>query len=277
MKLFFIPFLLLLIGLPNCFCVAQTLTKLELDQALDLRVKHIEEFMARFNYQQDIDNKPIIQPDTAKRRLFMINLLADASKLSWTQKKLSNEFINSVIAKQQLLNYNDKDWYVQATCEVKYRKKKLTMKITLQNEYLNKSNAWVIVGVDTAFSDVVYSKKTTKAFLPSSSVEVSFMALKQKTKDTVYTSSYFDNNFKPDALTAFFMAWQSGDLVIAEVSALEIHFLQLRGYTFCVKKVESLLDTKQKITKSGWLITDIKALDALSLPVYKSFYLFLKL
>ncbi len=232
------------------------------EQSLKFRVKQVDEFIARFNYEIDTEGKKVQNRLDMQARKKQIASLFDAEyikKVDAKQKQVIVNFINQVCggdsskqSKFWLISLYDKDFYAKAICKVKYLGKDETLQLTLKIEQDEKKNLrWVIVAAEAKFLEVV-PKDTTKSISPVNH-ELNFMELSKITEqDAANIAAYTAKNYEVEQLSILLFLIKNKQLKIDFVQQLSFHFSQVQNYTFIVEHKER---TKGNV---GWLITDIQ-------------------
>lgn len=230
------------------------------EHALQLRVKQLDEFRKRFNYETDIQGKkPIDKNDTLIHKkyimsLFDVNLYKDSTHL-----KIINSFSNQVISRQtkQNIQFTDSDWYAQVYCSIKYngliKKISLILKPQKIKEYEYK---WVIIGAYADFLNIEPTKKNNGLMLSPVDNEINFMTLADViNNNSVNILNYVNTEFEPDYLSLFLYLVKNKSIQFNTVERILYHFLQIPNYIFVVQHFE------RNNGNSGWLVSDIAPAD----------------
>ncbi len=243
------------------------------EQRLKFRVKQVDEFIARFNYEIDTEGKKVQNRMDMQVRKKQVASLFDfeyVAKMDNNKRKIANNFINQVcggdssnLSKFWLISLYDKDFYAKAICKVKYLGKDETLQLTLKIEQDAKKNIrWVIVAAQAKFLEIVPTD-TTK-FISPVAHELNFMQLSQITDKNTSNNSdknidnsaniaaYTAKNYEVELLPIVLFLIKTKQLKIDFVQHLSFHFSQIPNYTFIVEH-------KERTTGNvGWLITDIQ-------------------
>jgi hypothetical protein len=254
------------------FCVAcgQNITQSSLqdslfEQSLKFRVKQVDEFIARFNYEIDTEGKKVQNRLDMQARKKQVASLFDfeyIAKMDSNKRKMATNFINQVCggdnsnsSKFWLISLYDKDFYAKAVCKVKYLGKDETLQLTLKIEQDTKKNIrWVLVAAQAKFLEIVPTD-TTK-FISPVAHELNFMQLSQITDknsdNSANIAAYTAKNYEVEQLPIVLFLIKTKQLKIDFVQHLSFHFSQIPNYTFIVEH-------KERTTGNvGWLITDIQ-------------------
>jgi hypothetical protein len=239
------------------------------EQQLKFRVKQVDEFIARFNYEIDTEGKKVQNHTDMQARKKQVASLFDfeyIAKMDNNKRKIANNFINQVcggdssnLSKFWLISLYDKDFYAKAICKVKYLGKDETLQLTLKIEQDAKKNVrWVLVAAKAKFLEIMPTD-TTK-FISPIAHELNFMQLSQITDknpdknidNSANIAAYTAKNYEVEQLSILLFLIKTKQLKIDFVRHLSFHFSQIPDYTFIVEH-------KERTTGNvGWLITDIQ-------------------
>jgi hypothetical protein len=236
------------------------------------RVKQIEEFIERFNdddetliKQYNIQHK--LWPDLTREML--LKSLFDAGDKHWDINKV-NSFIAEVNDENKpiYIDFFDNDWSAKLECLVIWKKKPervvLTMKI---QKFADGASKWVIGDVDAPFLkgqkavdsatncpliDIPPARNSTTSLHPASH-GVGFMNIDQVSEDKLNIENYFVTPSGPryDDLLVFANEILRGRLSIRSVTSLKYCFFQVKGWQFEVSEFNRLS------RNSGWLISKL--------------------
>jgi hypothetical protein len=251
MKTKFLLFAFLMISLS---LHGQNLTNPFNESALKMRVKQLDEFFARFNYERNIEGEFITAMDTAMRKKYMLSLF-DQKFIEKSDAKKRTEiltFINQIVSNNQKLLFDDANWFALTHTQVKYKGKPKTMQILLKpekdkNAYLR----WSIAGIKADF--LTLKPKDSTVFLFPISHEMNFMQLSNaSTQNKENIAAFAPIGYEPDLLSIFLYMINSGDLAIDFVQKITYQFFQFPDVFFTVENIER---TNANV---GWLITDFR-------------------
>lgn len=242
------------------FCVntiyAQTTAGFD-EIAIQQRVKQLDEFVKRFNYETDIQGKPIAnQQDTLGRTRYILSLFDRdfIQKTSEKDKQTIKEFINLTCQNPVYLRFEDKDWGAEAKCRVKLNGKIETLTLFLQVEHIEaKHYKWVIADAQADFLSLKPEKPDLKTIISPVDNEISFMKLGDLI--SMYRTSvvkFAKKDFDANALSTVLWLIKQDILQIEYVEDLTYHFRQVPGFEFSVKHFE------RKDGNVGWLISKIE-------------------
>lgn len=253
--------------LPNELVTAQVNQQTNLDDDYyQLRVKHVEDFINRFNYAFDARGNKTFYNDTLKdNRAFEILKLfskpilekycemGDEGQIIYKKGKdnLLENFIQTVALDSVplMLTFTSNKWMAENNCKVKYKGKVENITLFMGFEYHTQQGTgkWVIDSCQIPFIDISQANKNQ---LSPVSHNMNFMGL-GKTAETNPEEfpGFASINYKPDYLSVLFFLIKSKQLVFENVEKSTFHFRQIPGFYFAVENV------KENSAHSGWLIT----------------------
>ena len=253
--------LLFFVTLVSVTTEAQIFTQVIDEQELQFKVKLIDEFFRRFNYETDYKGESIVeQPDSipidtvVKRKnlmtLFNLDTFMDSHK---EMDSISTEFLDYVIRNDKKIHYADTTWYAEAVSSVIMDGKSYPIKIFLHTEQIKDViYKWVITDVESSlFSNLVDSVDLKISIMPGAHGS-SFITLPETINlNAKSVRSLFSKNYKPCVLTVFDYLISKGKLKMQNITKVIYHF-QLDAYEFTVERFE-----KEKSYNKGWLISKI--------------------
>ena len=253
--------LLLFVILISTTTEAQIFTQVIDEQELQFKVKLIDEFFRRFNYETNYKGEPIVEQsdslpsDTVMKRknlmtLFNLDSFMNANK---EMDSISTEFLDYVIKNNKKIHYADTTWYAETMSSVIMDGKSYPIKIFLHTEHVKDViYKWAITDVESSlFSNLVDSVDLKISIMPGAHGS-SFITLPETINlNAESVRSLFSSNYKPCILTVFDYLISTGKLKIQNITKVIYHF-QLDAYEFTVERFE-----KEKSYNKGWLISKI--------------------
>lgn len=253
--------LLLFITLAGSTTEAQIFTQVIDEQELQFKVKLIDEFFRRFNYETNYKGEPIVeQPDSmpvdtvTKRKnlmtLFNLDTFMNAHK---EMDSISTDFLDYVIRNNKKIHYADTTWYAEAVSSAIVDGKSYPIRIFLHTEQVKDvMYKWTITDVESnLFSHLVDSVNPKISIMPGAHGS-SFITLPETINlNAKSVRSLFGKNYKPCILTVFDYLVSKGKLKMQNVTKVIYHF-RLDDYEFTVERFE-----KEKSYNQGWLISRI--------------------
>ncbi|MEZ4826611.1 MAG: hypothetical protein R3C61_10010 [Bacteroidia bacterium] len=252
--------------LPIFFCFLFTLTDYRLqaqpggftsqeELAFALEVKQLDEFIERFNYEE---NTMVLQyirqhfPNQVPGRADLLKTLFNLNRTNWNEPEVK-AFIHQVAdtCNPEYLNFFGNDWYAELDCAVLYRGKpeKATLIMQIQREPGHASK-WVIKGVKTDFLYIPREEDESRTLNPVSH-GTDFMGLGKALADVRNIRNYITTDFTPDQLTLFLSGIMDGTITFRQVNHICYHFLQVEGWAFQLKRF------LRNSGNSGWLINEL--------------------
>lgn len=192
---------------------AQIFTQVIDEQELQFKVKLIDEFFRRFNYETNYKGEPIVeQPDSLpidtvmKRKnlitLFNLDFFMNANK---EMDSISTEFLDYVISNNKKIHYADTTWYAETVSSVIMDGKSYPIKIYLHTEHVKDViYKWAITDVESSlFSNIVDSVDLKISIMPGAHGS-SFITLPETINlNAESVRSLFSKNYRPCILTVF--------------------------------------------------------------------------
>lgn len=224
------------------------------ERALQLRVKQIEEFMARFVHPIDAEARPIPRLDDEKLFRAGIENLVEKS-YHQKHRALVSSFSDAIHKKRPRLRFTDDFWYAELDCGVKYKGKSQAIKLYLRVEHIDGLKyKWVLVSAKGDCLELLPKRSNPGLIISPVEHEVNFMSL----VDLLNTApadgmNYSFKNHQVDQLLVFFSLMRAGVLTFEGVRDIRYHFFQAPGYIFRVGHYE------RQGSNVGWLIDDIRA------------------
>lgn len=240
---------------------AQIFTQVIDEQELQFKVKQIDEFFRRFNYETDYKDESVaaqvdsVSVDSVMKRKNLMTILNLDSFMDKNKAldSIAAGFLDYVINNGKQIHYTDTTWYAEAVSSLIMSGKSYPIRIFLQTEHVKDvTYKWVITGVETPiFSSLTDSLKLQISILPNAH-GTAFMALPGFVNlNAQSVQSLFCKDYKPNMLTVFAYLISTGKIKLQSVTKVIYHF-QLDDYKFTVERFE-----KAKSYNKGWLISKI--------------------
>lgn len=255
--LFFISFYMIMSYKAN----AQIFTQVIDEQELQFKVKLIDEFFQRFNYEIDYKGEPVAMEadsfsvDNALKRKNLLTLF-NLDKFAGKNNELdsiASDFLSYVIDNDKKINYADTTWQAEARASFLMNGKSYPIKLFLQTEHVKDViYKWVITDVETpAFKNLTDTIETEVSIFPGAHGS-SFMTLPATINlNAELIQALFHKEYKPDTLVLFAYLVSTGKIKLQNVTKVVYHF-QLDDYNFTVERFE-----KENSYNQGWLISSI--------------------
>ena len=215
------------------------------------QVKLVDEFRARFN---GIEKREDVLPNDSTRRLQLLLLCNGERYLSDScfQARYNN-FIETVLTHNTLLNYADSMWYAKALCDAEFNGKTVPLTIYLSVESRGTDMyKWVISDVEGEVLELGGYEENNELFLMPNQHEQNFMALSRATSEmNRYITLYVKNSYQLNRLDVFNTLVFYKLLKVKSVSKLTFKFMQVPKYTLTVEYFV------RKSLNCGWLVSDV--------------------
>lgn len=198
------------------------------EELLKGRVKQIEEFMARFNYEEDWEGKKVKEKSDSLMRAKYIHTLFDYSRFRQKDGKLkppAEQFIKDAVSHHYLIHYTDTSWRAKVKCKAKVCGKSTTLTLYLRIQQVAPYEyRWVVSDAESPLF------KNTKGSIPPLKIspvehELGFTGL---------------------------LSLSSPNLQITLIEDVRYIFLNIPGYSFTVERIE-----RKNSYNTGWLITSL--------------------
>lgn len=200
------------------------------ERLLQGRVKQVEEFMARFNGEEDWQGNAVDYTADTLLRARYLRTLFDHERYPLKDKHLSREaeqFISLVMRHDCRLSYADTTWEASVGCVARYRD--LTMPLTLRlrtHRVGEHQYRWRVHDVEGTLPDTLRT-------------ELSNLMLSPVEHETGFT--------------ALLSVTTSSGMRMKSVGRVSYHFHGIPGYTFTIERQE-----RKNSYNTGWLITTLE-------------------
>lgn len=237
------------------------------ERALESKVKQIDEFFSRFNFESGFNvavaytvPSDTLAADSVMKTGHLASLL-DLERFTVDGKPDSTalEFIGHVIRNNRKINYADSTWCAEATATCVYGGKTYPLNLFLRTQHIrNSMYKWVISDVRSPlFANITDSIGGQAVILPGEH-GVSFISLPETVNlNNTSVQSLFGNGYTPDARVVFAWLVADGRLKMKNVTKVRYHFT-LDNYHFTVERLE-----REGTYNNGWLITEIIKTDSI--------------
>lgn len=233
------------------------------EQVLFTMNKQVNQFVHRFNMEEDPYGKPLAKTDRRyhnnRMRKKLLPMMFDRYNPR-TSGSLRNYFIEDVTNVQHpvFLNFLDKNWYAEVSASFlnEGTEVNLILFLTLEKEGLG--SKWIISNVYDNDLHQLFPQESEsghlKYFLHPLSHEIDFMNLHKALDDPRHIEYYASTEYRPDYLTLFFYMMKTGTLRFEHINSVKFHFFQIKNWYF------ELSYFNRNNTNSGWLISNLKYL-----------------
>ena len=220
--------------------------------------KQVNQFLRRFNGEEDLQGKRYYQQDSNYRdpglRSKYIKILFDNKQkdISLDSKK---QFLAEVIDSElpQYLDLHGGRWFAEVSAKFNYKGKdeKLQLFLRLQEEPVG--SKWVIFKAyfDPFKEYFVVDTADKNKFIHPMSHELDFMNLRKIFDDPEIAAAYTDEDFQPDYLSLILYEIKKVNLKFKTVNQVKFHFFQLENWYF------ELSEFNRSGSNTGWLISNL--------------------
>lgn len=196
------------------------------------RVKQVEEFLARFNYEEDWQGKKVTDSTDPFLRSKYIHTLFDYARFRQKDGKLTpvaEEFIQEVVKHRYLIHYTDTSWSAKVKCKAVANKKRSDIVLYLHTRQIAPHEyAWVVTRAESL---LLKSPADSLPYLKISPVEHEI------------------------GFTGLLSLKNIGKLKITQIEDVSFHFRNVPGYSFTIERIE-----RKNSYNTGWLITSLNKL-----------------
>lgn len=242
-------------------------------------VKHIDEFMERFNYEKSSLIVSYVKtnfPAITINHQALLSSLFNKQNTNWDQPGIQN-FAHYITGTEPpvYLDFYSNQWYAEALCKFLYRGKPIHVSLVLRIQVDSNGGAkWVISSAQS--KSILPSQLPARQpagqgihFLNPMSHATNFMSLSTALHDKEHISDYLDSGFVAFPVSrAFLELIYSNQLKYQYVSKITYHFLQIEGWIFSVDYF------KRSSVNSGWLISNLIKADTAAKLAYKNALLY---
>lgn len=235
---------------------AQIFTTVIDETALQFRVKQIDEFFTRFNYETDYKGEhpanPSDKEEQKKNMLTLFNLDRFSNEKHQVDSVVSN-FIDYVIDNKVKIHYEDSTWNAEAKSSFVYEGKKYDVVFTLKPERIKGVMfKWVIIDIQSPlFAQFPKEPKDTITISPAEH-GISFMTLPETINlNKMSVGTTYAKGYHRSTLPVFDYLAASGKIKINAVTKVVYHF-HLKDANFDVERIE-----KEDSYNQGWLINKL--------------------
>ena len=220
--------------------------------------KQVNQFLRRFNGEEDLQGKRYYQQDSNYRdpglRSKYIKILFD-NKQKDISLDLKKQFLAEVIDSDlpQYLDLHGGSWFAEVSAKFTYkgRDERLQLFLRLQEEPVG--SKWVIFKAyfDPFKEYFVVDTADKNKFIHPMSHELDFMNLRKIFDDPEIAAAYTDEDFRPDYLSLILYEIKQSNLKFKTVNRVKFHFFQLENWYF------ELSEFNRSGSNTGWLISNL--------------------
>lgn len=228
------------------------------------RVKQVEEFIARFNNDEDWRGHKTRKNYGRQYRKKYMRTLFDHDRFPLRNGRLgtlSERFIESVIANGYKIHYTDSTWRAELTCSAVVNGRTSPVVLYL---HTHKVGPYEYVWIVTDVSGPLFTRNTAGSFEPDMKLssgplispadhETGFMSIPMIFNGhRQNVGRLFPKSLGSDRLAKFASMVQGGQIRIAAVSDVSFRFDNVPGWHFTIRRIN-----KKNSANTGWLITSL--------------------
>ena len=236
-----------------------------LEEKFKYEVKELDEFIKRFNFEENILNFNNISEEELilekkdsnnyiEERAMMLFMLFNLRDSNFTEESTSKfiEYCTSSDNNFQI-SYYDNDWYAEVICKFIFKEKEVKIPIVLNlQKGINNGIKWVISSVNIKTLNLDINITDSLKFISPMNHELNFMDLYKVFNEHIDNiDQYYSNNHYLNNLNSFTSLLKEGDLKFVEVEDIKYHFMQIPNWIFTVEYFNRMN------TNSGWLISSL--------------------
>lgn len=239
---------------------AQSLDTYLGDEAvLYAETKQVNQFLRRFNGEEDIKGKRLSVKDSLYRnprwRIDWLHQLYDHKHPDLREGQME-EFIRSVVLDTpRFLDFHGGNWFAEVHTTFRYQRRSHPVTLFLTLEKASVGSKWVFSNVYfEPFTDLFsheIDSAAYPAFIHPMSHELDFMNLIKVFRQEQQLERFTERAFQPDYLTLFLYELKKGNLHFEKVSDVSFHFFQIDGWYF------QLQEYNRRGMNRGWLISQL--------------------
>jgi hypothetical protein len=227
------------------------------EAALTTSTKQVNQFIRRFNGEEDFTGKRLYPKDKkyrelALRKTYLSNLI-DLENATVNQKL--KDFTDDICsqAKPKYFDFYGGKWFAEVMTKFLYNGKEQNVILFLKLEEENSGYKWSFINAYAGFLDkeFISSPPTDLKFIHPMSHEIDFMTLTKVFKRNTQVEHFAEKSYSPDYLTLFFYLVKKGNLVFENVEDLKFHVFQIENWYFEMQYFN------RKGENTGWLISNL--------------------
>lgn len=235
---------------------AQILSMPADETSLQFKVKQIDEFMRRFNFEETYDGSVPSNAATLEERLYNMYTVFRCANFyteDGKQDSLVIDFCNYVVDNNLRLRYEDNNWTAEVVCSAKLNGKNQSVSLFLQTEQIKDVlYKWVLVDVNASFMKNLGVASKDSLFISPAEHGISFITLPRIINLSVSdVNTVFKQSWQLDRLSVFNYLITNGILSLKMVDKVLYHW-DIGDYCFQVERFEG-----ENSANQGWLISKI--------------------
>lgn len=249
--------IILLVGFLLSLRISAQVLPMTIDETpLEFKVKQIDEFMHRFNFDtmyNGVKPSDSVSLDERLMNMYTVFRLNNFKTSGGEPNKLMRDFCNYVIDKNLKLQYEENNWMAEVVCNAKMQNKNVQVSLFLQTEKIRDVlYKWVLVDVSSVFMQGLDSASKDSLFISPAEHGISFITLPRIINLSVAdVNTIFKKDWTLDRLSVFSYLISSKQLTLSDVDKVVYHW-SLGNYLFDVERFEG-----EESPNQGWLISNL--------------------
>ena len=231
-------------------------------EAVQTHVGHIEEFIDRFNFDEESQFYRYVQityPNEKVDRKIVLNALFNKRKTVLTPNSIRKSFIADISDSERpvYIDIYDALWYATVPVQVTVDSVKMDMTVTLEIQMNSDySIEWSIVGIKSESLEKM--KPRDNFFISASSHATYFPELYSALSSSTLFQSVVSDSQK-ESNTDKYLNLIAGKTVtdVTIKTGIKYHFLQIAGWIMIVEYAP-----QDYSLNTGWLISEVKGVDS---------------
>jgi len=220
--------------------------------------KQVNQFIRRFNGEEDLYGKRLYPKDkkyrdVALRKKYLNGLFDLENTNIKAQKDEFIAYVNST-SKPQFFDFYGNNWFAEVSADFLYNGKEQNVVLNFKLEKETGGYKWSFTSAYAGFFEQEFKSAplTDLKFIEPMSHEIDFMSLDKVFKfHNKQIEHYATKEYSPDYLTMFFREVKKGTLVYESVTDVKFHVFQVENWYFEMKYFN------RKGDNSGWLISNL--------------------
>lgn len=238
-------------------CRSQILSTVINETALQFRVKQVDEFFQRFNYEvRYTGEKPSDSRNSEQGRKNLMTLfnIDKFMKPNHQMDSLAEDFIEYVLKNNVKIHYADTCWYAEAKTSIVCDGKKHNATLILKTEHVKDViYHWVIADVQSPLFASFPSKPKGHLSISPAEHGVGFISVPESINlNRSALATAMPRGYKRDVLNVLDYLFASGKAKLGPITNVQYRF-NIGEYSFVLEHIE-----KEKGYNQGWLINSIE-------------------
>ncbi len=238
-----------------------TLNDIDEDEsALYAETKQLNQFIRRFNGEEDVKGNRIYEDNSDFRSVVLRNKYIHHlynKEQNGIDKTFYNKFATQVLNSEspEYVDFYAGNWFAEIHATIRYEGKNQDITFFMIIEEENEGYKWVFEKIwFEPFAKLFYPNEARiglPQFIHPMSHELDFMNLAKFFRSTSHIEFYADKFFEPDYLTLFIYELKKKNIKFVGTKSVKFHFFQIENWYFEVSSFN------RKGYNTGWLISNL--------------------